>query len=62
MIVINELGVYIEGSYGIRIENEFLVKEVYEIEYGKFLEFEIIIYVFIDLDGIVKIFLIKEEK
>ena len=62
MIVTNEPGAYIEGSHGIRIENELLVKEVCETEHGKFLEFETITYAPIDLDGIVKTLLTKEEK
>ena len=62
MIVTNEPGVYIEGSHGIRIENELLVKEACETEHGKFLEFETITYAPIDLDGIVKTLLTKEEK
>ena len=62
MIVTNEPGAYIEGSHGIRIENELLVKEVCETEHGKFLEFETITYAPIDLDGIVKALLTKEEK
>lgn len=62
MIVTNEPGAYIEGSHGIRIENELLVKEFCETEHGKFLEFETITYAPIDLDGIVKTLLTKEEK
>ena len=48
MIVTNEPGAYIEGSHGIRIENELLVKEFCETEHGKFLEFETITYAPID--------------
>ena len=62
MIVTNEPGAYIEGSHGIRIENELLVKEACETEHGKFLEFETITYAPIDLDGIIKTLLTKEEK
>ena len=62
MIVTNEPGAYIEGSHGIRIENELLVKEFCETEHGKFLELETITYAPIDLDGIVKTLLTKEEK
>lgn len=62
MIVTNEPGAYIEGSHGIRIENELLVKEACETEHGKFLEFETITYAPIDLNGIVKTLLTKEEK
>ena len=62
MIVTNEPGVYIEGSHGIRIENELLVKEAYQTEHGKFLEFETITYAPIDLRGIEKGLLTKEER
>lgn len=62
MIVTNEPGAYIEGSHGIRIENELLVKEFCETEHGQFLKFETITYAPIDLDGIVKTLLTKEEK
>ena len=62
MVVTNEPGAYTEGSHGIRIENELLVKEFCETEHGKFLNFETITYVPIDLDGIVKTLLTKEEK
>ena len=62
MIVTNEPGAYIEGSHGIRIENELLVKEACETEHGQFLEFETITYAPIDLNGIVKTLLTKEEK
>ena len=62
MIVTNEPGAYIEGSHGIRIENELLVKEFCETEHGQFLNFETITYAPIDLDGIVKTLLTKEEK
>ena len=62
MVVTNEPGAYTEGSHGIRIENELLVKEFCETEHGKFLNFETITYVPIDLDGIIKTLLTKEEK
>lgn len=62
MIVTNEPGAYIEGSHGIRIENELLVKKAFENEHGKFLEFETLTFAPIDLDGIVRSMLTKEEK
>ena len=62
MIVTNEPGAYIQNSHGIRIENELLVRECCETEHGKFMEFETITYAPIDLDGIVKSLLTKEEK
>lgn len=62
MIVTNEPGVYIKDSHGIRIENELLVKKSFENEHGKFLEFETLTFVPIDLDGIVKSMLNLQEK
>lgn len=62
MIVTNEPGIYIEGSHGIRLENELLVKEAVENQYGEFLEFEEITYVPFDLDAIAPELLSDEEK
>jgi Xaa-Pro aminopeptidase len=52
MILTNEPGIYIEGEYGIRTENEMLVIEDRETEFGKFLRFEPVTYCPIDLNGI----------
>ena len=52
MVTTDEPGVYLEGKYGIRIENELLCKKAEKNEYGQFLEFEIITYAPIDLDAI----------
>ncbi|HZJ57556.1 MAG TPA: aminopeptidase P family protein [Clostridia bacterium] len=49
MLVTNEPGVYREGSHGIRIENELLVVEDIETEFGEFLRFEPITLCPIDL-------------
>lgn len=62
MVVTNEPAIYIQGSHGIRIENELLVKVGIENEYGQFLEFETLTYAPIDLDGIVKSMLTLQEK
>lgn len=40
MVTTDEPGVYIEGSHGIRIENELLTVEDQSNEYGDFLKFE----------------------
>lgn len=40
MVTSNEPGVYIDGEYGIRIENEILCVKDCENEYGEFLKFE----------------------
>ena len=52
MIITDEPGLYIKGSYGIRIENELLVREGPETESGRFLYFEPITYAPIDLDAV----------
>lgn len=52
MVTTDEPGVYIEGSHGIRIENELLCVEAAKNEYGQFLGFEPITYVPIDKEAI----------
>ena len=52
MDVTNEPGVYIAGSYGIRVENMLVVKNGNKNEYGQFMEFETYTYAPIDLDAI----------
>ncbi len=50
MITTDEPGVYVEGSHGIRIENELLCKKEEKCEYGQIMGFEVITYAPIDLD------------
>ncbi len=52
MVTTDEPGVYLEGKYGIRTENELLCKKAEKNEYGQFMEFETITYAPIDLDAI----------
>ena len=52
MVTTNEPGVYIEGSHGIRIENELVCKKGEKNEYGQFMYFETVTFAPIDLDGI----------
>ncbi len=52
MITTDEPGIYVEGSHGIRIENELLCKNAEKCEYGQIMEFETITYAPIDLDCI----------
>ncbi|MCI8327343.1 MAG: aminopeptidase P family protein [Lachnospiraceae bacterium] len=52
MITTDEPGVYIEGKYGIRTENELITVKDEKNEYGQFMKFENITYVPIDLDAI----------
>ena len=62
MVITDEPGIYEEGKYGIRIENELICVEAGESEYGKFLRFEPLMYVPIDLTGVLKDELTREEK
>lgn len=52
MITSDEPGIYIEGSHGIRTENLLLCVEDEKTAYGRFLRFEHLTCVPIDLDGI----------
>lgn len=52
MVTTDEPGLYLEGEYGIRIENEILCQKAEKNEYGQFMKFEIITYAPIDLDAI----------
>ena len=52
MITTDEPGIYIEGKYGIRTENELVCRKGEKNEYGQFMYFENITYVPIDLDAI----------
>lgn len=52
MITTDEPGVYVEGSHGIRHENELLCVKHTENEYGTFLKFEPITYVPFDIEGL----------
>ena len=52
MVTTDEPGIYIEGSHGIRIENELLCRKGEVNEYGQFMYFEDLTYVPIDLDGV----------
>lgn len=61
MNVTNEPGVYIEGSHGIRLENELIVQKDEKTEFGQFMKFETMTYVPLDLDGVKKELLSFEE-
>ena len=53
MVTTDEPGVYIEGSHGIRTENELVCVKLENNEYGQFMGFETITYCPIDLDAVV---------
>ena len=62
MIVTNEPGIYVEGSHGIRLENELLVRKGHKNEYGQFMHFEVLTLVPFDLDAIDVSLLCDDEK
>lgn len=62
MIITDEPGIYEEGHMGIRIENELECVEAGESEYGRFLRFEPVTYVPVDMSCVLIEELTKEEK
>ena len=62
MIITDEPGIYIEGSHGIRLENELLVCEDETNEYGQFMHFEPLTFVPIDLDALLPERMTEEER
>ena len=62
MVVTDEPGIYEEGEFGIRIENNLLTVEGEKNKYGQFMHFETLNFVPIDLDGIDPEELNKTEK
>ena len=62
MVVTNEPGVYREGKFGIRTENEMIVVPYMETEDGTFLQFENLTFIPIDLDGIDVQYMTEEDK
>lgn len=62
MILSNEPGFYLEGAYGIRLENLVLCKKTEKNSYGQFLEFETLTLVPFDLDGVDVTLLDRREK
>lgn len=61
MTITNEPGIYVEGKYGIRIENEMIVLESQKNEYGQFMEFEHVTLIPIDKRGILPHKMNKDE-
>lgn len=62
MTVTDEPGVYIQGSHGIRLENELIVKKGEKTPFGQFMEFETMTYAPLDLDGVVPELLSNGER
>lgn len=62
MITTDEPGIYIEGSHGVRLENELLCRRGEKNEHGQFMYFENLTFVPLDLDGIDKNAMEEKER
>ena len=62
MVITDEPGIYIEGSHGIRLENELLICKGTLNEYGQFMYFEAITLIPMDLDAINPDIMTQEDK
>ena len=62
MITTDEPGIYLEGEYGIRLENELICRRGVKNEYGQFMYFEVITWVPFDLDAVLPEELSPAEK
>ncbi|MCD7862576.1 MAG: aminopeptidase P family N-terminal domain-containing protein [Lachnospiraceae bacterium] len=62
MIITDEPGIYIEGSHGIRLENEVLVRKGERNAYGQFMYLETLTYIPFDLDAINPDMMSEQEK
>ena len=62
MVMTDEPGIYEDGEFGIRIENEFIVQKGEQNKYGQFMHFETITFAPIDLDGIDPEYMTKPER
>lgn len=62
MVITNEPGIYMEGSHGIRIENQLVVKKLEKNINGQFMAFDTMTMCPIDLDGINPSLMTEREK
>lgn len=62
MVTTDEPGIYLEGEYGIRTENELICRKAEKNEYGQFMEFEAVTYAPIDLDAVDPELMSKRER
>lgn len=61
-VTTDEPGIYIEGKYGIRLENELVCRKGVKNEYGQFMHFDTVTLAPIDLDAIDPEEMTKSEK
>ncbi len=62
MVTTDEPGIYIEGSHGIRIENELICRKGVKNSDGQFMYFEPVTYAPIDLDGVDPQYMTEKER
>ncbi|MDD6707447.1 MAG: aminopeptidase P family N-terminal domain-containing protein [Eubacterium pyruvativorans] len=62
MVITDEPGFYVEGSHGIRLENELLVVNDVANEFGQFMRLEPITFIPFDLDAIEPEIMTAEER
>lgn len=62
MVITDEPGIYIEGSHGIRLENEVVVRKGELNEYGQFMYLEPVTFIPFDLDAIDPTVMTEEDK
>lgn len=61
MTITDEPGVYLEGKFGVRIENTLLITPYKETQFGQFLQFESLTLCPIDTTPIIRELLLDEE-
>ncbi len=62
MTVTDEPGIYLEGQFGVRIENTLLIQPYRETAFGSFLQFETLTLCPIDKEPIITSMLTSEER
>ena len=62
MVTSNEPGFYLEGEFGIRLENELVVRKGEKTPYGQFMSFETLTFAPLDLEGIAPELMTEQEK
>ena len=61
MTITDEPGIYLEGKFGVRIENTLLITPYMQTQFGEFLQFESLTLCPIDTTPIIKELLLNEE-
>jgi Xaa-Pro aminopeptidase len=62
MTVTDEPGIYIEGEFGVRLENTLLITPYMKTQFGEFLQFETLTLCPIDMTPVILSMLTPQEK